>query len=1300
MQCRFSSCALAALALAVAACGGGKTPPEVPDSGTISPGPVCLDNDGDGVPGTGDCSGAHFLDCNDSNPSTRPGASEVCNGTDDDCDDLVDEELPIRTYYADGDGDGVGGPQKTGEGCAAPPAGSVTASGDCNDADPNVKPGAAEVCNGIDDDCSGSSDDGLTFKDYYPDADGDGFGDAAGTALRSCQASVLGKVPDNTDCNDQNATIKPTATEQCNKVDDNCDGQVDNGIVFNDYYPDADGDGFGAAGSAKESSCSAVPGKVQNDTDCNDLDSTVKPGAPEACNGRDDDCDSLVDDGLAFSNYYTDADGDGFGAASAQGVSSCQPIAGKVTNNGDCNDTNPAVKPSATESCNGVDDNCNGQADDGLTFASYYQDGDGDGFGAASGQPVSSCQAIAGRVTNNQDCDDANPSVKPTASEVCNFRDDNCNGQVDDGLAFASYYPDADGDGYGSSSAQAQSSCSPLSGKVTNNQDCDDALASVNPAGTEACNGRDDDCDSQTDEGLSFQSYWPDADGDGYGSSSAAAQSSCAPVAGKVTNNTDCNDSSNLVHPTAPETCNGVDDNCDGQIDNGTVTQSYYPDLDSDGYGAVGSTAQVSCSPVAGKVTNNTDCNDSNGSIHPGAAEACNGSDDDCDGQTDEGLTFLSYYPDLDSDGYGASGSTAQSSCAPVAGKVTNNTDCNDSNAGIKPGATEVCDGLDQDCDTQIDEGLPTQSYYTDADGDGYGATGATPQASCGPVSGKVTNNTDCNDANASVRPGAAESCNGTDDDCDTQVDEGNPGGGASCNTGQAGVCSAGTVTCQSGVLTCLRNQGPGTESCNGLDDDCDNSTDEDFPNKGQACTAGLGVCQRSGTYVCKADGTGTVCSATPGAPTAAACDGLDNDCDGVVDEPTISATADLSTVAYQDVELAPYYYSSASCAGGVNGSGTDALAGGALALGVGTSGLLFQRLDVNGAPAGTPVSATSLTYTDVALAQAGDGFLVAGLWKSGTIGIEVDLYYMDGATGAKRTYLWSLFNSGNALDSLRVVRGNGKRVTVLWRDSGVGIKLARVEPIWNATTSAWEIKGPGGAAVTSSTLVAGAGVQAGVGADSTHADWGSSQSCVSAASLRKISVAYRPSAANVSTFTANEDGSAKSADTVVRTETSRTLDEPEVAYFQSSGDQWFVAYITRETGTTPQADLNFWLTNDQVWHYAYLAYGTENGANSIFRPRATVSSTRIWLSAIRYVADTSTFKRQIMTRKIDFAGSKDPTSSSVELSATSGSCTSNPPCRPGDKDGLSSWAAKSRVFYGGSGSIPAGTFDSTLSCQ
>lgn len=134
--------------------------------------------------------------------------------------------------------------------------------------------------------------------------------------------------------------------------------------------------------------------------------------------------------------------------------------------------------------------------------------------------------------------------------------------------------------------------------------------------------------------------------------------------------------------------------------------------------------------------TADVDCNDEDLSVNPAAQESCNTIDDDCDGQVDEGVT-TSFYPDTDGDGYGQAGSPPTSACTAPAGFVTDQTDCDDTDASISPLATETCDGSDNDCNTQVDEAGGT-AFYPDTDGDGYGQAGSSPELSCTPSAGRA----------------------------------------------------------------------------------------------------------------------------------------------------------------------------------------------------------------------------------------------------------------------------------------------------------------------------------------------------------------------------------------------------------------------------------------------------------------------------------------------------------------------------------------------------------------------------------
>ena len=193
------------------------------------------------------------------------------------------------------------------------------------------------------------------------------------------------------------------------------------------YYLDTDGDGFGVDSTAQVLCQNPGLGFVTLGGDCNDIDSLVNPSATEICDGIDNDCDGLVDDSLTFVTYYADADGDGFGIGNGQSL--CQnPGNGFVTVGGDCDDLDDQIYPGALEICDGIDNDCDGNTDDGLNFVTYYTDADNDGFGAGNGQSL--CQNPGnGFALVNGDCDDSNASINPNATEILdNTIDENCDG--------------------------------------------------------------------------------------------------------------------------------------------------------------------------------------------------------------------------------------------------------------------------------------------------------------------------------------------------------------------------------------------------------------------------------------------------------------------------------------------------------------------------------------------------------------------------------------------------------------------------------------------------------------------------------------------------------------------------------------------------------------------------------------------------------------------------------------------------------------------------------------------------------
>lgn len=217
---------------------------------------------------------------------------------------------------------------------------------------------------------------------------------------------------------------------------------------------------------------------------------------------------------------------------------------GYKKNQGDCDDNNAAVHPGATEQCNGIDDNCDGTADEGLLLT-WYADDDSDGFGNALISTVA-CTAPAGFVDNSGDCNDQNHAVYPGSAEICNSIDDDCDGPIDEGLAVMTWFLDNDNDGAGNSLISITTCSGAVPGYVANGIDCND-----------------DDPLVQTN-----QLFFIDADRDGSGSVSTLICASFAPEGYSLTGG-DCNDLNAAVHAGAVELFNNIDDNCDGQVDEG-----------------------------------------------------------------------------------------------------------------------------------------------------------------------------------------------------------------------------------------------------------------------------------------------------------------------------------------------------------------------------------------------------------------------------------------------------------------------------------------------------------------------------------------------------------------------------------------------------------------------------------------------------------------------------------------------------------------------------------------------------------
>ena len=673
-------------------------------------GVVLQDEDGDGY--------YNDEDCDDTDDNVNLGAIETCDGIDNNCDGNIDEGV-TDTFYQDEDGDGFGASNKTIEACESPD-GFVNNANDCDDTTSNRYPGGIEICDGIDNDCNSDIDDGVG-NTYYIDNDGDGYGNPNQLEIRCTIEDGLSELAG--DCDDENNTIYPEANEYCDGLDNDCNEIVDDGGTFL-FFADADNDGFGDADEFIES-CSPPQGYVSNDDDCDDIDTTISPTAIEICDGIDNNCNNQIDTDSSDQNtYYQDNDGDGFGNPDVS-ILSCSLPENFVSDSSDCDDENILVNPSVVEICDSIDNNCNSIIDNDASDKSiYYEDSDGDGFGKNSNS-ILDCVQPEGYALENDDCDDTDASAFPTASEICDDIDNNCNAltdefdpQLEGGIT---YYLDYDQDGFGNPNF-SQILCSAQDGFVVDNTDCDDLHENSNPDSEEICDGRNNDCDEDTDEDVQ-NTYYFDNDGDGYGVNTSLL--ACSTPEGYAEFSGDCNDNNDAIYPTAEEVCDGIDNNCDAlgengahQIDEG-LYHMWYLDIDQDGYGTNANSFE-GCEAPSLFVATDGDCNDNDALYNPGASLGCHGEDYNCDGKIDN---------DIDEDGF------------PSA--FCGGDDCNDNNDAIFPNTDEIWyDGIDQNCDDSDD-------YDQDEDGFVLDIYADLSDLESG----------DCDDEDSFVRPDPAGGC-------------------------------------------------------------------------------------------------------------------------------------------------------------------------------------------------------------------------------------------------------------------------------------------------------------------------------------------------------------------------------------------------------------------------------------------------------------------------------------------------------------------------------------------------------------
>ena len=733
---------------------------------------ACIDNDGDGYgnPGSASCAHGSATDCNDYNAAIHPGATEICNNIDDNCNSQIDEGS-LWSNKGSSCSVGVGACQATGVfTCnASNPSGATIC---------NANPGTptTEICDGIDNNCNGIVDEGFNLGQSCSA----GVGECLRTGTMVCKADHTGS-----QCN---AVAGTPVTETCDGKDNDCNGVIDNG--FN----------LGQSCSVGVGSCLRT-GTLVCKADFSGSQCNVVAGQPstEICDGIDNDCNGVIDNGFNLGQSCSV----GVGACLRTGTSVC-----KTDHTG--SQCNAVAGTPGTENCEGIDNNCNGVVDEGCQCTN--------GATQQCGSNVGECRFGTETCTNGI-WGSCVGSVGPT-NEICDGKDNDCNGKIDNNLtqscsnACYSGQKTCSNGVWGACSAQSlplhyNESCTVAvgeckrNGHLACNGQCD---ATAGNATAEICDGKDNNCNGIVDEGC--------------GVCTPGATRSCASTSAACKSATQTCQVGGIWGPCVtatpqPEICDGKDNDCDGFVDEGfNVGQSC-----SVGIGNCLRRGVFVCTADG----SGTKCN-----AVPGTptVERCDGSDNNCNGLIDEegALGCTKYYYDSDNDRFGTSDVKCLCRSQDYY-RAWQTGDCNDNDPTVHPWAQEKCDGKDNNCNGQIDEenAIGCTRYYYDFDNDGYGTYSS--KCLCSPQGYyRATKPGDCKDNDSAVNPGAVEICNnGKDDNCNGLADSLDPMCKDVDHDG-----SLASVDCDDYDAAKF----PGnTEICDGKDNNCNGLIDEGCPS-------------------------------------------------------------------------------------------------------------------------------------------------------------------------------------------------------------------------------------------------------------------------------------------------------------------------------------------------------------------------------------------------------------------------------------------------------------------------------------